>query len=109
MKSCWYSFVLVLVCVASASPAQVGLGRESEDPVHKEQLEKMERAQKKALNKDRQESLKKDTARLYKLATELKDSVDKTDENMLSLQVVRKTEEIEKLARDIRKKMKDAY
>ena len=35
--------------------------------------------------------------------------MEKTDENVLSLQVVRKTEEIEKLARDIRKKMRDAY
>ena len=109
MRNLFYSLLLVLFCVATASPAQGPLGREPEDPLHKEQVEKMERAQKKALNKDRQESLKKDTAQLYKLATELKDSVDKTDENMLSLQVVRKTEEIEKLARDIRKKMKDAY
>lgn len=109
MRTLVYTFLLLLVCAATASPSQGNLGREPEDPLHKEQVEKMERAQKKALNKDRQESLKKDTAQLYKLATELKDSVDKTDENMLSLQVVRKTEEIEKLARDIRKKMKDAY
>lgn len=109
MRNVLYSFLLVLLCAASASPSQGPLGREPEDPLHKEQMEKMERDQKKALNKDRQESLKKDTAQLYKLATELKDSVDKTDQNVLSLQVVRKTEEIEKLARDIRKKMKDAY
>lgn len=109
MRNLLYPFLLVLLCAATPSPFQGGLGREPEDPFHKEQAEKMERAQKKALNKDRQESLKKDTAQLYKLATELKDSVDKTDENTLSLQVVRKTEEIEKLARDIRKKMKDAY
>ena len=109
MRNLLCSFLLLVLCPPVASPFQGGMGREPEDPFHKEQAEKMERAQKKALNKDRQESLKKDTAQLYKLATELKDSVDKTDENMLSLQVVRKTEEIEKLARDIRKKMKDAY
>ncbi len=109
MRTFLYLVFLVLLCAASASPFQGNLGREPEDPLHKEQMEKMERAQKKALNKERQESLKKDTAQLYKLATELKDSVEKTDENVLSLQVVRKTEEIEKLARDIRKKMKDAY
>lgn len=71
--------------------------------------EKMRRDQMKALNKERQASLKEDTDKLFKLASELKASVDKTDENMLSLQVVKKTEEIEKLARDIRRKMKDAY
>ena len=109
MRTFICSLLLVLLGAAHAAPFQSNLGREPEDPFHKEQMEKMERDQKKALNKDRQESLKKDTAQLYKLATELKDSVDKTDQNMLSLQVVRKTEEIEKLARDIRKKMKDAY
>jgi hypothetical protein len=109
MRTLVYSLLLVLLCATHAAPFQGNLGREPEDPFHKEQVEKMERAQKKALNKDRQESLKKDTAQLYKLATELKDSVEKTDENVLSLQVVRKTEEIEKLARDIRKKMRDAY
>jgi hypothetical protein len=107
MRTLIYSFLFVLLYVATASPAQ--FGREREDPVQKEQREKMERDQKKALNKERQESLKKDMAELYKLASELKESVDKTDENTLSLQVVRKTEQIEKLARDIRRKMKDAY
>lgn len=71
--------------------------------------QRMERDRIKAMNKERQASLKKDMDELYKLATELKQAVDKTDENILSIQVVRKTEEIEKLAKDIRKKMKDAY
>jgi ATP-dependent helicase/DNAse subunit B len=71
--------------------------------------QKMERDRVKALNKERQASLKKDMDKLYQLATELKQAVDKTDENMLSVQVVRKTEEIEKLAKNIRQKMRDAY
>jgi TolA-binding protein len=107
MKTIIYSFLFVLLCVAAASPAQHPA--ESDDPVTRETRERMERDQRKALNKERQESLKKDMAELYKLAGELKESVDKTDENMLSLQVVRKTEQIEKLARNIRNKMKDAY
>lgn len=107
MKKLIYSFLFVLLCLATVSPAQ--RPPESDDPVTRETREKMERDQKKALNKERQESLKKDMAELYKLAGELKESVDKTDENMLSLQVVRKTEQIEKLARSIRNKMKDAY
>ena len=107
MKSFFSLFLLVLLCAASAAPLQRPL--ESDDPVTKDTRMKMERDQRKALNKERQESLKKDMAELYALASELKESVDKTDENMLSLQVVRKTERIEKLARDIRRKMKDAY
>jgi hypothetical protein len=71
--------------------------------------ERLERERRKAMNKERQESLKKDTDRLLALATELKERVDKTDENRLSLEVIRKAEEIEKLARQVREKMKAEY
>jgi hypothetical protein len=64
-------------------------------------------AREKALNRQRQADIKKDTDKLLQLATELKDAVDKTNENMLSLDVIRKTDEIEKLAKEVRKKMKD--
>jgi hypothetical protein len=37
---------------------------------------------------------------------ELKDSVDKSSENVLSLEVVKKAEEIEKLAHSVKDKMK---
>jgi hypothetical protein len=70
---------------------------------------KMIHDQKKALNKERQADLRKDMDKLYALATDLKKMVDKTDENILSLDVIKKTEEIEKLSKDIRTKMKDAY
>ena len=60
----------------------------------------------KAMNTKRQEDLKRDTDRLFKLATELKDEVDKTTENVLSLDVIKKAEEIDKLAKSVRDKMK---
>ena len=45
----------------------------------------------------------KKVERLYQLATELKAEVDKTDSTkVLSLNLVKKAEEIEKLARDIK-------
>ena len=56
--------------------------------------------------KERVASLKHDTERLLKLSVELKDSVDKSDENVLSLDVIKKAEEIEKLARSVKEKMK---
>src|SRR5208283_4351258 len=49
-------------------------------------------------NLKRQQDLKKDTDKLLELATQLKQSVDKTDENTLSVDVIKKAEEIEKLA-----------
>jgi hypothetical protein len=56
--------------------------------------------------KDRVAALKKDTDKLLKLSVELKAYVDKSDENVLSLEVVRKAEEIEKLAKSVKDKMK---
>jgi hypothetical protein len=56
--------------------------------------------------KERVAALKHDTDRLLKLSVELKQSVDKSDENVLSLDVIKKAEEIEKLARSVKDKMK---
>jgi hypothetical protein len=66
----------------------------------------MERDLEKKANQERQAALKRDTEKLLKLATELKDYVDKTNENVLSFDVVKKAEEIEKLARSVKEKMK---
>jgi hypothetical protein len=66
----------------------------------------MEKEMAKKQNKQRQEALKKDTDHLMELATELKKYVDKSNENLLSLEVVRKAEEIEKLAHRVKEKMK---
>ena len=57
-------------------------------------------------NEARQQDIKKDTDKLLELATELKLYVDKTNENILSMNVVKKAEEIEKLAHAVREKMK---
>ncbi|MBV9180359.1 MAG: hypothetical protein JO356_03540 [Acidobacteria bacterium] len=57
-------------------------------------------------NDQRQAELKRDTEKLLKLSTELKDYVDKTDANVLSMDVIKKAEEIEKLARSVRMKMR---
>jgi hypothetical protein len=56
--------------------------------------------------KERVAALKSDTDKLLKLSVELKNSVDKSDENVLSLEVIKKAEEIEKLARSVKEKMK---
>lgn len=67
---------------------------------------KLEKEMAKKANQERQAALKKDTDKLLKLATELKEYVDKSNENMLSMDVVKKAEEIEKLAHSVKDKMK---
>jgi hypothetical protein len=68
--------------------------------------DRLRRDMAKKANEERQARLKRDTEHLFKLATELKESVDKSDENTLSVEVVRKAEEIEKLAHSVKEKMK---
>lgn len=55
---------------------------------------------------ERQKKLAADTDKLLALAKELKEEVDKTNKNVLSVQVVKKAEEIEKLARNMKVEMK---
>lgn len=57
----------------------------------------------KTLLEQRQKDIKKDIEKLFELATELKTEVEKTDATaILSMAMVKKAEEIEKLARQIR-------
>jgi len=56
--------------------------------------------------KERVAALRTDTDKLLKLSVELKSYVDKSDENVLSLDVIKKAEEIEKLAKSVKDKMK---
>ena len=67
---------------------------------------KMEDAQAKSRNVERQKKLQADTERLLSLATELKEQVDKTDKNILSVDVIKKADEIEKLAKSVKDRMK---
>lgn len=56
---------------------------------------------------DNEKEIKKKIERLLELATDLKEQVEKTDSSkVLSLTLVKKAEEIEKLARDIKTKAK---
>lgn len=66
----------------------------------------MEKDMAKKANQARWQQLKRDTDNLLKLSTELKEYVDKANENTLSLDVIKKAEEIEKLAHSVKDKMK---
>jgi hypothetical protein len=68
----------------------------------------MEANQVKMRNIDRQKQLVEDTQKLLALANELKADVDKSTKDTLSLDVVKKADEIEKLAHSVKEKMKNA-
>lgn len=67
---------------------------------------RMQEQASKARNVERQKRLVTDTETLLKLATELKQDVDRTDKNTLSVDVIRKADEIEKLAHNVKERMK---
>ena len=97
----------VVICGAAfmaPAPAAMPQVETRQDPAQKEMQDRMTRE----ANKKRQQDIRDDTDKLFQLATELKAAVDKTNENLLSLDVVRKADEVEKLARKVKEKMKDA-
>ena len=68
--------------------------------------ERLEHDAAKKAARERVAALKNDTDKLLKLSVELKAYVDKSDENVLSLDVIKKAEEIEKLAKSVKDKMR---
>jgi hypothetical protein len=116
VRSRFYKWILILCLFAVPGAAQnpanpqpppahsrdLGLPPENED----EARERIEHDMAKKAAKERVVALKSDTDRLLKLSVELKQYVDKSDENVLSLDVIKKAEEIEKLARSVKDKMK---
>jgi len=74
----------------------------AEDALSAEQKHQVAKKQ----SEQRQQEIKRDTDRLLELATELKQYVDKSNENVLSMDVVKKAEQIEMLAKSVKDKMK---
>ncbi len=68
--------------------------------------QQLERDAAKQRNIQREQEIKRDTDKLLQLATELKQYVDKTNENIISLDVIKKADQIEKLAKSVKEKMK---
>ena len=107
-----YCFALLLCLFAS--PARYSqLDRSNPDPQFRPHATpdevRRDNERMKAMNKDRAARIKRDTDKLLELSTELKQYVDKTNENVMSVDVIKKADEIEKLAKSIREKMKEDY
>ena len=99
------SFLTIPVSAQGGPPAARRIDGSAAPPPDENQEQIAHDMAKKA-NLERQASLKNDTDKLVKLAGELKEYVDKSNENMLSLNVIKKADEIEKLARSVKEKMK---
>jgi hypothetical protein len=110
-----YFFCLAVLCSAQL-PAIAQQSSQPPPPPHigdlnppadeDESRARIARDMEKKAAKARAAALKADTDKLLKLSVELKDYVDKADENVLSLDVIKKAEEIEKLAKSVKDKMR---
>jgi hypothetical protein len=104
-----FPMLFLFLCFSISGVAQMRPGPptvDSNSPQADENRDQMEKDRAKKLNLERQASLKSDTEKLVKLAGELKEYVDQSNENMLSLNVIKKAEEIEKLAKSVKERMR---
>jgi hypothetical protein len=121
MRHSWYAILAYLLTIGGAASASVCFAQENpnvsiHNPVltappdanaqmqmHDQQTKQQSYA---AANAERKKQIAEDSAKLLKLASDLKAEVDKTDKDALSLNVIRKADEIERLAHNVKEKMK---
>src|ERR1700722_12619476 len=84
------------------NPGTHGAAKTPDDP----DRPNFEEQQALARNNERQKKLVADTDKLLALATDLKEQVNKTNKDILSVDVIKKAEEIEKLAHSVKERMK---
>ncbi len=108
---------LVLAAVALTAPAQhngpenppgsinrgLDNGHDGNGPAISPQMQEQQAERR---NSDRQKQLVADTERLFQLAQQLRDEVGKSNKEQLSIPVIKKSEEIEKLAKSVKERMR---
>jgi hypothetical protein len=101
-------FFLLLCLPCLAQGGQIPLpGHDANPPTDEDEARaRITRDMEKRAAKERVAALKTDTDKLLKLSVELKAYVDKSNENVMSLDVIKKAEEIEKLAKSVKDKMR---
>ncbi len=85
------------------SPGMGNPGKDASDPA----VNEIQRKQEKLRQDDRQKRLVSDSDKLLALATQLHEEVGKTDKNILSMDVIRRADEIEKLAHNVKERMRN--
>ena len=100
----WRCALAALLAVAWMAFGQ-GRGRPGEEPQTDVQLPNGKSQQEEILKAEHEKTLQ-DAAQLVKLSEELQDDLIKEDRHVLSLASLKKAEDIEKLARKIRARLK---
>jgi hypothetical protein len=117
-RKCWFergsALLLLVLGMALSAPVQLAPGsypgllaappQFQEPPVteESEQARQLARKQRKELIKENFEKMKRDADELATLAKALQDELAKSNENVLSLQVMDRADKIERLAKRIK-------
>jgi len=114
MKVSWIAMTGLLLLITGPANPTAGQDLPAPSPPWANQMperrtspsESQSQRQERVRNASQRKQLKADAERLLKLATDLKAEVDKTTKDTMSVDVIRKADEIEKLARGIEQQMK---
>jgi hypothetical protein len=101
-------FVLTLALVVGTAVFPAVAQQETEDPfdrLHQDTRAKMEKERRDGEWK----KLKEDTDKLFQATSALRDLIEKSNKDTLSLQILKKTEELEKILKDIKRRAKDGF
>jgi hypothetical protein len=100
------SLGVMALLIGAAAPGQQDPTKSSQsDPSAQHDKQAMAQSPD-AQSAERKKQLSNDSAQLLTMAMALKAEVDKTNKDMLSLNVIRKADAIEKLAHNVKEKMK---
>jgi hypothetical protein len=99
----WVLTVAIASATAQMPPAShSGMPTAEQDETDRELQHRLQMAR----QKHRVEEMQRDSQKLVELANELKQYVDKAGEHVLSMEVIRKADELEKLARRVKENMR---
>jgi hypothetical protein len=84
----------------SQSPNMGSVPVSSGDDIQKQQA--------RAASVQRQAEIRRDTDKMFELTTELKDYLQKSEQGTISIDAIKKAEQIEKLAHSVKSKMKQS-
>ena len=103
----------VLIVSFSIMGSLLGYNKRPQDPQEEGASDSFEHDQKAKMDKERRDEafqkLKDDSEKLYEVAGELKEMIDKSNQHTLSLQILKKIEEVEKLLKDVKRRAKDQF
>lgn len=114
VRSLFISVCIVVAVTSMASAQQIQLPpaisqSQAMDAIPVTIGDGVHRQQAIAANEQRQQEIKRDMAKMAELTQELKDYLAKAGQGVMSVDAIKKAEQIEKLAHSVKSKMKQVF